>query len=351
MPPDDPGGGLGSFTRNVPDPTRTCSRPADWTGSISRRIGIVHPISQEGGGTRLIGDDTFVFITRENPMNRRTFIASSAGVAAAIASSSRSLARQATPGLADLPRLAVTLTDTGFDIPGTIPAGRTQLSVTNAGTMTESHWAMGKYPDGVTEAEIEEFENADDGTEALSFDDIAFVGVPDWPQPGGAAVTGIVDLQPGRYFAFDPISGRTPVRFVVEGDLAVSAEPAADLTVTLKDMAIDLPEAAFTASAVRWRIENTGGIHHDVAVMPVAPEFTADHLMTLLSLPFDATPPPDAPTFEYLPVAAIGILAPQSTSWLDVQLVPGRYLAVCMLPFVTGYPHAMDGMYVFFDVA
>ncbi len=49
-------------------------------------------------------------------------------------------------------------------------------------------------------------------------------------------------------------------------------------------------------------------------------------------------------------VAAIGILAGHHTSWLDVQLEPGRYLGACMLPFSTGYPHAMDGMYRFFDV-
>jgi hypothetical protein len=86
-------------------------------------------------------------------------------------------------------------------------------------------------------------------------------------------------------------------------------------------------------------------------VLPVPADFTEDHFMTLMSLPWDATPPPGIPAFEYLPTAAIGILAPGLTSWLDVQLAPGRYMGVCMLPFGTGYPHAMDGMYVFFDVA
>ena len=53
---------------------------------------------------------------------------------------------------------------------------------------------------------------------------------------------------------------------------------------------------------------------------------------------------------DYAPVAAIGVLSPQATSWLDVNLEPGHYLAACMVPFGTGYPHAMDGMYVFFDL-
>jgi hypothetical protein len=163
-------------------------------------------------------------------------------------------------------------------------------------------------------------------------------------------VVGIVDLQPGRYMAFKPIEDQLPVRFTVEGEFGTYDEPAADLTVGLHEMTIDLPEAALTAAPVRWKIGNTGSIHHDVAVLPVPADFTADDFMTLMSLPEDATPPPGVPAFEYLPVSAIGILAPGGTSWLDVQLAPGPYMAVCMLPFGTGYPHAMDGMFVFFDV-
>jgi hypothetical protein len=163
-------------------------------------------------------------------------------------------------------------------------------------------------------------------------------------------VTGIVDLQPGRYIAFKPISESVPVRFTVDGVFPDVKEPASDFNVDLHDMVISLPETAYTTSPVRWRIENTGSIHHDVAVLPVSEDFTEDHFMTLMSLPWDATPPPEIPAFDYLPVAAIGILSAGGTSWLDVQLDSGRYLAVCMLPFGTGYPHAMDGMYVFFDV-
>ncbi len=283
-------------------------------------------------------------------MHRRQFLASSVGLAATLAAVHPTLARQATPAASSLPRLDIALTDTAFEIPEIIQSGRTLLAVTNTGTMVESHWAIGKFPDHVTEAEIEEFIHADDDTEALSFEDLTFVGVPDWPEPGGATVSGIVDLYPGRCFAFDPFSGRALSRFLVEGEFPAVEEPAADLVIDLHDMVISLPETAYTTSPVRWRIENTGSIHHDVAVLPVSEDFTEDHFMTLMSLPWDATPPPEIPAFDYLPVAAIGILSAGGTSWLDVQLDSGRYLAVCMLPFGTGYPHAMDGMYVFFDV-
>jgi hypothetical protein len=290
-------------------------------------------------------------------MDRRKFVAGSFGIAGIVALPIPARAAQSKPGDAavdeDLPRLELALTDTGFEIDEPLTAGRYQVTVSNKGTLSESHFALGKIPDDVTDAEYEAFLQSEDETEALSFDDIAFVGVPDWPAPGGS-VSGAIDLAAGRYLLFDPFAGREPRTLMVGGDLGEPQEPAADLTVELREMEIDLPESAFTSQPMRWKIANLGAMSHEVAVLPVSPDFTAEQfeqvLNVMLSLPEDATPPPGVPEFVYQPVSAIGILAPQHTSWLDVQLAPGRYLAVCMLPFGTGYPHAVDGMYRVFDV-
>jgi hypothetical protein len=286
-------------------------------------------------------------------MNRRQFLALSAVTATGITFNSRTLlARQAIPEGSDLPRLDIELTDTGFILPDSIQAGRYEFAATNTGTMTLSHFGIGKFPDDVTEDDIEAFFAAEgEDTDALTFEDIAFVGAADWPQPDGAPVTGVIDLQPGRYMAFKPLDDEIPIRFTVDGTFPMVEEPASDLTVTLDEMTIDLPESAFTSETRRWKITNTGTISHEVAVLPIPMEMTGDDFMALLMLPEDATPPPGTPEFEYQPVTAIGILGPGGTSWLDVRLQPGHYLAACMLPFGTGYPHAMDGMYVIFDVA
>ena len=290
-------------------------------------------------------------------MDRRSFITGSLGLATMAAMPAPSRAAQPTPSASEatteFPALELTLTDTGFEISEPLRSGRYQITVTNVGTVTESHFALGKIPDDVTDAEYETFLQTQDDTEALSFEDIAFVGVPDWPAPGGS-VSGVIDLAPGRYLLFDPFTGREPRTLMVEGGPVDAAEPASDLTVELSEMAIVLPESAFTSQPMRWKVANTGAMSHEVAVLPVSTDFTAEQfeqvLSVMMNLPEDATPSPDLPEFVYQPVSAIGILAPQHTSWLDVQLAPGRYLAVCMLPFGTDYPHAIDGMYRVFDV-
>jgi len=289
-------------------------------------------------------------------MDRRMFLAGSVGVATAAALPRLTRATQATPGAAPasgLPKLKLTLTDTEFQLAEPLMAGRYEVTVSNAGTLTDSHFALGKIPDAVTDAQYEAWlkatESGADETEALSFDDIEFVGMPDWPQPD-RDVSGVVDIAPGRYFLFDPFSGRQYRRIVVKGEPVSAAEPSSDLSVTLREMEIVLPDTAFTTEPKRWKIENTGAMSHEVAVIPVAAEFTAEHLQRLFELPEGATPPADMPELVYQPAAAIGILAKQHTSWLDVQLKPGHYLAACMVPFGTGYPHAVDGMYRFFEV-
>ena len=290
-------------------------------------------------------------------MHRRTFISASLGLAAIARLPAPSRATQSTPSASgttpELPALTLTLTDTGFEIDQQLRSDRYQITVNNAGTLSQSHFALGKIPDDVTDAEYEAFLEAQDDTESLSFEDIAFVGVPDWPAPGDS-VSGMIDLAPGRYLLFDPFAGREPRTLMVTGGPVRAQEPASDLTVELREMEIDLPESAYTSQPKRWKIANMGAMSHELAVLPVSPSFTATQfeqvLSVMMSLPEDATPPPGLPEFVYQPVSAMGILAPQHTSWLDVQLAPGRYLAVCMVPFGTGYPHAMDGMYRVFDV-
>ena len=113
--------------------------------------------------------------------------------------SSPSHAAPATPGTSapdvDLPALKLALTDTGFEIDEPLTASRYQVTVSNKGTLSESHFALGKIPDDVTDAEYEAFLQAQDDTEA-SASRISALSVFPMAVPGGS-VSGVIDLAPG----------------------------------------------------------------------------------------------------------------------------------------------------------
>ncbi|HET8521814.1 MAG TPA: hypothetical protein VFL82_01195, partial [Thermomicrobiales bacterium] len=188
-------------------------------------------------------------------MNRRAFIINSMGLAAATTLPLANSAAVAAAIAPDLPELDVILTDTGFAIPQPLLAGRYRAVVSNVGTSTDSHSALGKIPDKITDEQYQAWLDSEDGeTDALKFEDIAFVGMPDWPAPGGQT-SGIIDLDPGRYFLFDPFDARGHRTLQVGGTMSTVSEPASDLTVTLHEMAIDLPDTALTSKPMRWKIE------------------------------------------------------------------------------------------------
>jgi hypothetical protein len=288
-------------------------------------------------------------------MHRRAFLAGTLSGAGLVLTGSRARGALAASDATPVPenafaKLEIGLKDDGFVVPDSIQAGRYHVVVSNLGTSDASHFALGHIPDDITDEQYEAWLNSGDGeTEDLSFEDIEFVGVPDWPK-AGKQVSGVIDLVAGRYFLFDPFDARGQMTLMIDGQFSAGAEPESDLTVTLADMTITLPETAFSAGPKRWKIENIGGISHEVAIVPVDPAFTEEDLMVLFTLPEEATPPAGVENLDYEPITAIGILARGHTSWLDAHLDAGHYVALCMLPFGTGYPHGIDGMYRFFEV-
>ena len=162
-------------------------------------------------------------------MNRRTFLAGSTGLVCLATLGPRTasaLAHAASTPVAEdtFPTLAIGLKDDGFELPDAIQAGRYHVTVTNHGTSDASHSALGRIPDQVTDAQYQEWldslsrtDGTDGQTDALTWDDIEFVGMPDWPK-AGQSVSGVIDLAPGRYFLFDPFSSRGDMSLSITGD-------------------------------------------------------------------------------------------------------------------------------------
>ena len=286
-------------------------------------------------------------------MNRRTLIAGTMTAMAIGCIRPGALLAQSTPSAsADaLPELLIVLNDEGFDVPQPLQAARYRVIVRNDGTQL-AHSAFGRLPDGAKLEDLDKMgEDVTKPVNGHAFTDIGFVGLPDWPAPDGGVATGVIDLVSGDYVIFDPIGPRAPLGLTVDGDFATLPEPPSDLTVELTEMSISFPSLDLPAGKQTWKIENKGALLHDVAVMPVADTLTEDALMEIFMMPEDATPAPGAPTLDYDPKAAIGLLQPQGTSWVNVDLSPGRYLAICMIPIPGPMPHGMEGMLAFLELS
>ena len=116
--------------------------------------------------------------------------------------------------------------------------------------------------------------------------------------------------------------------------------------------------------AGRWKIVNTGAFTHEFQILPVGAGTTNEELGAYItwafSQPEDATPDPVAtPPGDgkidfntYAPVAAMSLLRPGGTAWIDVDLPAGTYAALCAVPGPTDDipPHAMLGMYTVLEI-
>ena len=283
-------------------------------------------------------------------------------------------AQDATPGAGaglaalGLPELRVQVTDAGAEVPAEAPAGLVLLTVENARSDGEADVLLVRLPAGLTEAQAEaEFAAAEEEEEApeLLFE-WTFAGGLFVP-PGETARLAVA-LEPGDWYVAAGGGGEggaqaTPPPadllrpLTVTGEAATpgaGAEPAADASVELFEMAFaGLPDGAAPGRQV-WRVANTGEQVHHVVLFRSPVPLLLEQVMALLELPEGATPPPDLGVDPALIEEAGGvhILSPGRTVWAEVDLgEPGTYVALCFMPDrETGTPHAFLGMVGVFTV-
>jgi hypothetical protein len=81
---------------------------------------------------------------------------------------------------------------------------------------------------------------------------------------------------------------------------------------------------------------------------------TVEQVQAVLTLPEGGTPPPGVPdpaTVEVLPYE-LRNLSPDREIWVELDLTPGFYAALCSLPDpATGQPHALLGEVDVFTVS
>ena len=276
------------------------------------------------------------------------------------------------PRLLDYPELVSRLTQERIEAPAHAIAGRVRLVQENLGA-APGHAFVLRIPDDVAEEAV--LAALAPGSKAAAeetpewFWRADFTGNPDRAAPHGGRAVALIDLSPGRYLVGNPY--RTPAEHarveVAPGPAASTAadDPASDDIVAMREMAFDLP-AALPAGRRLWRVNNAGAMLHEIALLPVPSDATAEQVQTALGaiLAAEATgatfeeqvAPPElgAAWAGWRPdlVASVGVTSPTRSVWAQIDLAPGTYAAVCFVPDpATFTPHLLMGMTKVFTVA
>ena len=135
------------------------------------------------------------------------------------------------------------------------------------------------------------------------------------------------ELAPGNYVVVDPVYAARGMldSFEVVATTQETEEPAADFEVQLSDFAIEMPTTLPAGSAI-FKVVNSGRQAHEVAFLRDGEKL--------------GRKTPGVTPFN-----------PATTVWMEFDLEPGEYTAVCYFPDTeTNKPHVALGMKTKFTV-
>jgi hypothetical protein len=297
-------------------------------------------------------------------MNRRltqTFVAIDAVLALALTTltiaSATAAAQDVTPAATEsrlaalgYPELRLVATDEGAEAPREAAAGRylvvLENRLTSEGPAAFTDVQFVRLPPGVTLEDLNQALATEGAPLPEWFSNIDTAGGID--VAAGETGYAVLDLEPGAWFVgIGDTNPFTPL--TVTGDAtatpAPGPNPPADVTVDLREFAVDLPDRIAAGRTV-WHGRNAGKQTHFLTFVRTPELLTVEQVQAILTLPEGGTPPPGVPdpaTVEVLPYE-LRNLSPGREIWIELDLTPGFYVALCSLPDpATGQPHALLG--------
>ncbi len=248
----------------------------------------------------------------------------------------------AAPPPANIPEVTITGTEYSYDAPAQISAGLVAVTFVNKG-QAPHQLQFARLQDGKTLNDLQAALKQNLGA-AMAI--MTFTGGANTVDPGGSQRV-VLNLTPGNYvlMCFVEDADGTP-HFakgmikpiqVVAGNSTAAAAPNTDATVTLQDFSITLPQT-INAGSHTWKVVNNGPQPHEMDLLKLAPGKTfADVEAFFQKSP--AGPPP------FQDVGGMGGLSAGQSGWVNLDLQPGNYVALCFIPDAkTGKPHFELGM-------
>ena len=303
----------------------------------------------------------------------RRLVVLMACVALTLGISATATAQDATPGagsptaetslLAGLayPDLVFSTDGAALTLPDEVAAGRYRLVIENSSEQLSADLSLALPPEGM--AADEGIASIQAHTEEFSFPEFYFQatligGAYAFPATTGDA---IVTLGPGEYVVSlstysetEDIPGAEVYEtLTVTGELPAIEDPAADVEVTMLEMAFEMPESIPAGPHV-WSVANTGAFPHFMVIQsyptPVTPEQIEATLGEFLGTPA-ATPEALINPDDFMFHGQSQILSTGQTNWYAFDLAPGQYIAFCFVSGPGEVPiHAAMGMFHIFTV-
>lgn len=250
--------------------------------------------------------------------------------------------------VADVPETVVHAFDFGYDGPATLETGLRRVTLENRGAEPH-HLQFARLNDGVDMAAFgEALQTQGPGALAL----VTLAGGPGLIPPGATTDTLVDFAQPGTYALLCFIENADGVPHValgmvdalqVTGEPTPPAELAADVEVRMSDFAYSMPDVV-PAGRTLWKVVNDGPQPHEMIVLKLTDGADFDGLMTHLRENGEHGMPA-------VPVGGAQGLGDGLTGYLDWELEPGAYVAICFIPDpASGAPHFVLGMAAPFDV-
>lgn len=233
------------------------------------------------------------------------------------------------------PPLLVSIKGGTISAPDSAGSGWTRLRVEEDGA---GHiLVVFRLPEGVTDSAVTSLMLALDSAPATPAPVMAMGG----PEIGDTGEV-ILNLTPGRYLLGCVRGGADGHRHLVTGEsrlLTVSGAPSAGRDsapvmtqeVGMVDFAYVGPER-WTAGTNILRVDNRGQQDHQFRLVRLEPGSTLQQWL-------------ESEGETGTGVAGVARMGPGAIAYLPVELIPGTYVAHCLIPDpATGQPHALMGM-------
>ncbi|MCL4858082.1 MAG: hypothetical protein KJZ93_01695 [Caldilineaceae bacterium] len=238
--------------------------------------------------------------------------------------------------------MVITATEYAYTAPDQVEAGLVTVTLENEGELAH-HAQLVRLPAGMPPDELMALFQTDT---PAALQAMTFVGGPGLLDPGLRQSVQL-DLAPGGYlvlsFVFDPegvpylAKGMVKPFEVIAAQPAKASQPVEDNgEVRLLDFSFILPDEINAGKQV-WQVINEGQELHEIMVVKLADGVSVTDAIHFLHKPDGSAP--------YANIGGFQAIGGDQTGWLELDLAPGEYVALCYVPGAeTGDPHFAMGM-------